>query len=141
VVLNAGDDGFNGSGSTMAVYIPDGYFMIFNNTIYNSKKNGFVFYHNHGGKKIVMNNLVVKAGNKITSKGGKLDSCNNIFTQNVDRIHFRDTVKGDFRLTRGSPAINHGADVRKFNCDLNFDFIKAPRPKGKGFDIGAYESE
>lgn len=141
VVLNAGDDGFNGSGSTMAVYIPNGYFMIFNNTIYNSKKNGFVFYHNHGGKKIVMNNLVVKAGNKITSKGGKLDSCNNIFTQHADRIHFRDTLKADFRLTRGSPAINRGADVRKFHCDLNVDFLKTPRPKGNGFDIGAYESE
>jgi hypothetical protein len=141
VVLNAGDDGFNGSGSSMAVYIPDGYFMIFNNTIYNSRQKGFVFYHNHGGKKLVMNNLVVKAGYKITSKGGKLDSCNNIFTQHADRIRFRDTLKADLRLTNGSPAINHGADVRKFNGDLNCDFLKNPRPKGKGFDIGAFESE
>jgi parallel beta-helix repeat protein len=143
VILNAGDDGFNGSGSSMAVYIPDGYFMIFNNTIYNSREDGFVFFHNHGGKKIVMNNLVVKAGHKLTSRGGRLDSCNNIFTQDINRIRFRDrdTLHADLRLRTGSPAINRGIDVRKYNKDLTFDFLKNPRPKGSAFDIGAYENE
>jgi hypothetical protein len=141
VVLNAGQDGFNGSGSSMAVYIPDGYFMIFNNTIYNSGEDGFVFFHNHGGKKMVMNNLVVRAGHKLTSRGGKLDSCNNIFTQNTNRIRFKDPLHADLRLSAGSPAINRGADLRKFNKDLCFDFLKNPRPKGKAFDVGAYENE
>lgn len=141
VVLNAGADGFNGSGSTMAVYIPDGYFMIFNNTIYNSGEDGFVFFHNHGGKKFVMNNLVVKAGHKLTSRGGILDSCNNIFTQDISRVRFRNILQADLRLRPGSPAINRGADVRKFCKDVSFDFLKNPRPKGKAFDIGAYEME
>src|SRR5690349_15263497 len=74
VVIDAGMDGFNASGSAMGVYIPDGYFNIFNNTIYNSGRNGFVFFNNDGGKKRVMNNLVVKAGKRITSKGAVLDS-------------------------------------------------------------------
>jgi hypothetical protein len=143
VILNAGDDGFNGSGSTMAVYIPDGYFMFFNNTIYNSGEDGFVFFHNHGGKKMVMNNIVVKAGHKLTSRGGRLDSSNNIFTQNINRLRFlnNDTLHADLRLRNGSPAINKGIDVRKYHCQLTFDFLKNPRPKGGAYDIGAYEIE
>lgn len=141
VILNAGDDGFNGSGSSMAVYIPDGYFMIFNNTIYNSKQDGFVFFHNHGGRKIVMNNLVVKAGHKLTSRGGRLDSSNNIFTQNIAAVKFKNPIHADLSLQKGSPAINRGADVRKYYKDLTFDFLKNPRPRGNAFDIGAYEHE
>jgi hypothetical protein len=141
VILNAGDDGFNGSGSSMAVYIPDGYFMIFNNTIYNSKQDGFVFFHNHGGKKIVKNNLVVKAGHKLTSRGGLLDSSNNIFTQQMYSIKFRDPLHADLRLQKGSRAINKGADVSKYAKDLTFDFLKNPRPRGGAFDVGAYENE
>jgi hypothetical protein len=141
LVLNAGEDGFNCSGSSMGVYIPDGYFKIFNNTIYNSREDGFVFFHNHGGPKIVKNNLVVKAGQKITSRGAILDSSNNIMTQNEDRIKFLDPKHADFRLAKGSPAINKGADVRKFHCDLLFDFNKSPRPKGLHYDIGAFESD
>jgi hypothetical protein len=139
VIINAGQDGFNGSGSTMSVYIPDGYFMIFNNTIYNSGEDGFVFFHNHGGKKYVMNNLVVKAGHKITSRGGALDSSNNIFTQVTERIHFMDTLLTDLRPAPGSPVIDRGIDVRKFKEEIQYDFLRNPRPKGKGFDIGAYE--
>ena len=141
VILNAGQDGFNCSGSKMGVYIPGGYFMIFNNTIYNSGRNGFVFFNNDGGKKMVMNNLVVRAGNRLTSKGAILDSCNNIFTQHTDAIHFRDTLHSDLRLDKGSPAINHGVDVRKYTKSLTFDYLKNPRPMGRAYDIGAYENQ
>lgn len=141
VVIDAGMDGFNASGSAMGVYIPDGYFNIFNNTIYNSGRTGFVFFNNDGGKKRVMNNLVVKAGNRITSKGAVLDSSNNIFTQKTCNILFRDTLHNDLRIKHGSPAINKGTDVRVYTPTLTFDFLKNARPRGKRFDIGAYEFE
>ena len=141
VILHAGEDGFNASGSRMGTYIPNGYFRIYNNTIYNSGKNGFVFYHNDGGRKTVVNNLVVRAGKKLTSRGAVMDSSNNIFTQKTSAILFRDTLHSDLRLKKGSPAINHGIDVRIFNPAITCDFLKAQRPIGKGFDIGAYEFE
>mgnify|MGYP003575051749 CR=1 FL=1 len=139
VILNAGMDGLNASSSSQAVYIPDGYFKIFNNTIYNSGRFGFVFYNNDGGKKMVMNNLVVKAGQKLTSKGAVLDSVCNIFTQHTASIHFRDTLNSDLRLMEGSPAINNGVDVRAYKTDLTFDYLENPRPQGNAFDVGAYE--
>ena len=141
VVINAGQDGFNGSGSKMGVYIPDGYFMIYNNTIYNSARNGFVFYNNDGGKKIIKNNLVVRAGHKLTSKGAILDSSNNIFTQNTNAIMFRDTLGADLRLLKGSPAIDAGVDMSRYQPDNLFDCEKNVRPRGNGYDIGAYEIE
>ena len=139
VILNAGMDGLNASSSSQAVYIPDGYFKIFNNTIYNSGRFGFVFYNNDGGKKMVMNNLVVRAGQKLTSKGAVLDSVCNIFTQHTASIHFRDTLNSDLRLLKGSPAINNGFDVRAYKTDLTFDYLENPRPQGNAFDVGAYE--
>lgn len=140
VVMNAGEDGFNASGSKMGVYLDDGYFRIFNNTIYNSGRFGFVFYNNDGGRKLVMNNLVVRAGRKLTSKGADLDSLCNIFTQHTSSILFRDTLNHDLRLLPGSPAIDNGVDVRQYNSTLTFDCLGNPRPSGGAFDIGAYEN-
>ncbi len=139
IIINAGEDGFNGTGSTMSVFISDGYFMIINNTIYNSGEDGFVFFHNKGGKKYVMNNLVVRAGKKLTSRGGILDSSNNIFTQATDRIRFMDTLLTDLRPAPGSPVVDKGMDIRKICKEICYDFLQNPRPHGKGFDIGAYE--
>jgi hypothetical protein len=70
-----------------------------------------------------------------------MDSSNNIFTQRVQAIRFMnsDTLHADLRPRPGSPAINKGADVRKYDQSLTFDFLKKPRPKGNAFDIGAYE--
>jgi hypothetical protein len=138
VIIDAGEDGFNCSGSSMGVYIPNGYFNVFNNTIYNSGRNGFVFYNTHGGPKRIMNNLVVRAG-KLTSKGTALDSSNNIMTQNTCSILFRDTINLDLRLKRGSRAIDKGIDMRSIVPGLSFDFLHNARPKGKSFDVGAYE--
>jgi hypothetical protein len=70
-----------------------------------------------------------------------LDSSNNIMTQNVRAIRFRDTLKADLRLGKGSRAINRGDDIRKYDSFIKFDYLKNPRPKGKAFDIGAYEVE
>jgi hypothetical protein len=139
VVIEAGEDGFNSSGSSMAVYIPNGYFNIFNNTIYNSGRNGFVIFNMHGGPKRVVNNLVVKAGMKLASKGALLDSSHNIMTQNTHCILFRDTINYDLRIKRGSRAIDKGIDMRSLVPGLSFDYLHNARPKGKAFDVGAYE--
>jgi hypothetical protein len=139
VIIDAGEDGFNSSGSNMGVYIPNGYFNIFNNTIYNSGRNGFVVFNTQGGPKRVVNNLIVKAGKKLVSKGAMLDSSHNIMTQNTHCILFRDTLNYDLRLKRGSRAIDKGIDIRSLVPGLSFDYLHNVRPKGRTFDVGAYE--
>jgi hypothetical protein len=148
IVLNAGEDGFNGTGSTMGLYLPDGYVRVFNNTIYNSKKDGFTFFNSKGGEKLIMNNLVIKAGRKLYPKGAKVTLANNIFTQDSTLLELvtanllpASTDVTDVFMLPYPKAINNGTDVRKFLPDLKFDFFYQERPKGKGFDIGAVEFE
>jgi len=48
---------------------------------------------------------------------------------------FADTVKGDFHIKTGSPAIDAGVNVT-----LGDDLEGNTRPKGTGYDIGCYEA-
>jgi hypothetical protein len=148
IILNAGEDGFNGTGSSMGLYLPDGYVRIFNNTIYNSKKDGFTFFNSRGGEKLIMNNLVIKAGRKLYPKGAKVTLANNIFTQDSTILELvtaslkpATTDVKDVFLLPYPKAINNGTDVRQYLPDMKFDFFYHDRPKGKGFDIGAIEFE
>lgn len=148
IVLNAGEDGFNGTGSVMGIYLPDGYYHIFNNTIYNSKEDGFTFFNSRGGEKLIMNNLVIKAGGKLYPKGAKVQLANNIFAQDSTLVHFIKTGTGQNinRVTTEilkpySGIIDTGVDVRQYLPSLSFDFYNQKRPKGKSFDIGAIEFE
>jgi hypothetical protein len=149
IVLNAGEDGFNGTGSVMGLYLPDGYVRIFNNTIYNSKEDGFTFFNARGGEKIIMNNLVIKAGHKLYPKGAPVKLANNIFVQDTTLVDFAKTNitafdDGSFDqviLERYPATINKGADVRAYLPTLTFDFRNRKRPQGKAFDIGAIEFE
>jgi hypothetical protein len=148
IVLNAGEDGFNGTGSTMGLYLPDGYVRIFNNTIFNSKKDGFTFFNSKGGEKLIMNNLVIRAGRKLYPKGAKVTLANNIFTQDSS---LQELVTASLRpvtcdvkevfLIPYPKAINNGTDVRQYLPDMKYDFFYHERPRGKGFDIGAIEFE
>ena len=47
---------------------------------------------------------------------------------------FVDPANGDYHLQAGSAAIDHGVDAGVYT-----DLDGNPRPKGIGFDIGAYE--
>ncbi len=47
-----------------------------------------------------------------------------------------DIETGNYRPGANSPAIDAGADT-----NMQLDYLGYPRPQGKGFDIGAYESE
>jgi len=48
---------------------------------------------------------------------------------------FEDPAGGDFRLKAGSPCIDSGAEVEGLKDDLE----RAPRPRGRGPDMGAFE--
>ncbi len=50
---------------------------------------------------------------------------------------FINPVGGDFRLRSGSAAIDSGSPVDAPKDDYSGN----PRPKGAGFDIGAFEAE
>lgn len=149
IVLNAGEDGFNGTASVMGLYLPDGYYRIFNNTIYNSKEDGFTFFSARGGEKLIMNNLVIKAGKKLYPKGAPVTLANNIFIQDTTLIDFAKVsiqkldlgLLDHVILERYPKTINQGVDVRQYLPCLTFDFYNHPRPQGKSFDIGAIEFE
>jgi hypothetical protein len=46
-----------------------------------------------------------------------------------------DVAANDFRLTAGSPLIDAGATL----AEATVDFDGLARPRGSGYDIGAYE--
>lgn len=149
IVLNAGEDGFNGTASSMGLYLPDGYYRIFNNTIYNSREDGFTFFSARGGEKLIMNNLVIKAGKKLYPKGAPVTLANNIFVQDSTLIDFAKTnitafdagLMDNVILERYPATIDKGTDVRTYLPSLTFDFYNRKRPQGSGFDIGAVEFE
>lgn len=140
IIANSGQHGFFGAHGEQVVRLEDGYFNIFNNTIYNSKEIGFVFYNDDGGEKRFINNIVAKAG-ELNPNGATLVSSNNIITNDTGPIKLSNPGKGDMRLGAGSSAINAGFDVRTYLGELNFDFEGSIRPKGASFDIGAIEKE
>lgn len=140
IIINAGQDGFNGTKSpTMGVYLPDGYYRIFNNTIINSGRNGLAFYSDEGGEKIIANNLVVKAGERLNPKGAPAIMLNNLFTDDSTMVRTLPANGKRFSMAPCLRAIDGGLDVRIYAPDLTFDFFDQPRPQGKGFDIGAVE--
>ena len=48
---------------------------------------------------------------------------------------FVDVENNDFHLKPGSPAIDRGLSIKEIKVDLD----NTSRPKGKDYDIGAYE--
>ncbi len=144
IIVNAGQDGFNGTRSpTMGVYLVDGYYHFFHNTIINAAKTGFVYYAGAGGAKLVMNNLIIQSRGKLQGKGAKLQFENNVCLMDslfspVGLVTFKDRlpVIKEFKI-----AIDKGADISSYNGQLGLDFYNNQRPKGKGIDVGAVESQ
>ena len=57
-------------------------------------------------------------------------------TELIKEPRFVDAANGDFRLGKGSPAINAGADL---TASHTIDLLGNARPSHKVFEIGAYE--
>ncbi len=87
------------------------------------------------------------AGIRFDTEGPKPDCDHNLIfgTQNrkygpndiTAEPQFVDPDNGDFRLKPGSPGIDAGATIEEIKTDLR----GKPRPAGKAYDVGAYESD
>ncbi len=116
---------------------------VYNNTVYDNCKRG-----GRGGITIgadgcatvtnptVINNISYQNNGKpdlyTGLYNGTLTVKNNLLGKDP---RFVDSAKGDFHLKAGSPAIDAGVKVEK----VTEDFAGLARPRGKGYDIGAYE--
>ncbi|WP_165823883.1 right-handed parallel beta-helix repeat-containing protein [Pseudochryseolinea flava] len=131
-------------------------FKFINNTIINPGHDGILIYAELVEKNVIINNIIANPGNyKVyestpykraedayvhkLNKDVRIDMSNNLFTQDVSQLKFLNVDQYDFKVSRESPAIDGGRDMSAYN--INFDFLKNERPKGKGYDIGAFEFE
>lgn len=136
VFINSGQNGIYGCYGDYVTRLSDGYFHIFNNTIYNSSEIGFVFHNDLGGPKRFHNNLIVKAGT-LTKKSANVEMINNILTNDESSMLFSNVAGKNLRLKVGSPAIDAGVNLTGYG--VTFDFDGKPRPSGSALDIGAFE--
>ena len=103
------------------IFVMDGEVVGVNNIFYNSDLN--VWEGEGGGDISVTNSLFYNDENRMWPGDGN---------EFADPLFVGD---GDYQLRSGSPAIDAGVTV-----DLEVDIIGTPRPQGRGFDIGAYET-
>lgn len=134
--INSGGNGIYASSGPHAFRISDGFFHIYNNTIYNSAEYGFIFHNNDGGVKRFANNLIVKAGT-LTKQSAEVEMENNLLTNDVASILFLNVAKKNLHLKVGSPGIDAGTDLSGHGVNVGFD--GKSRPRGIAYDIGAYE--
>jgi hypothetical protein len=129
-------------------------FKFINNTIINPGMDGILIYAELVEKNVIVNNIIANPGAFVQydttphknpenayvhklNKEVKIDMSNNIFTRDLSELMFVKDEKSECRTGKNSPAVDGGRDMSMYN--INFDFQKAPRPKGKAYDIGAYE--
>lgn len=107
---------------------------VYNNTIYNVKRNGIAIGSNTTNTTI-RNNLVFDTVGAAFYNFGAISytETTNMFS-NVDP-EFVDVGSGNFRVLVTSDAVNAGTTV----AEVTIDFYNTPRPQGGAYDIGAYE--
>ncbi|HYG19178.1 MAG TPA: right-handed parallel beta-helix repeat-containing protein, partial [Ohtaekwangia sp.] len=124
-------------------------YKIINNTVVSPGIDGIVVYAKDVTKNVVINNLVVDPGSygnygSNTAKAflnvgaaAPIEQSNNYFAETTGDARFQAAGSGDFRLLTDSPAKDAGKDVSGHS--ITTDFLGTARPKGAGYDIGAFE--
>lgn len=136
VFANSGEYGIYGAHGPQVVRIPNGYFNIYNNTVYKAGKTGFVFHNNDGGPKRFYNNIVARAATLYT-KSATVDMQNNLLSSTLSSSRTPGTLSKTVRLTFGNAGVDQGKNLK--NSGVVDDNTGAARFKGKAYDIGAYE--
>lgn len=131
------------------VYAPAATANIYNVTLANA---GYYGIYVQDGTANIKNTIVAgkgsgygisRAGGTVTHSYNLISGFANAFsnttaasTEVLKDPHFQDSTAGDFRLAKGSPAINAGTDLAAlFTTDLSGN----ARPSHEVFEIGAYE--
>jgi hypothetical protein len=129
-------------------------FKFINNTIINPGMDGILIYADKVKKNVIINNIIVNPGSYSeyqrtpykdpqvayihkNSENVTIDLSNNLLARDISELKFSDAAHDNFKISERSPAIDAGRDAAVFN--VTFDFLKNKRPRGKTFDVGAYE--
>src|SRR6185295_1949727 len=119
-------------------------FIFSNNTLINNSVYGIYMLAEDPLQNLFVNNIIV-GPNDPSYQYVRLNNPskikwtfeNNITTKNIADIKFVNPSAKDYRLQPGSPAIDAGKNMSTYG--ITFDLDEKPRPKGTGWDIGAYE--
>lgn len=117
---------------------------VYNNVIYNTEAYGIRSQGDEGGDRKIYHNTVFNGGSEgdIVDDSGQADLRNNIGASGDDNIPSRRSLfvnanGGDLRLTESATeAIDRGHALR----DIAIDIMGEARPRGRGYDLGAYEN-
>ena len=104
---------------------------VFNNTIYEDDVHG-IYNGAESAGAVIQNNIVYGAGAALLNDGSGATVSDNLVGRDP---RFVDPSSADFRLQDGSPAIDTGIARPEVETDRD----GTPRPRGAGYDMGAYE--
>ena len=128
IVVGAGDSPYYGDPSKPADYI-----LVLNNIVYDNRKIGIEESGVTGLNNLYANNLVF-ANEQDWELNNGLSSSGTVAAP-PGFVHYDPDGKGNYHLMAGSPAIDRGTPM---DAPL-VDYTLAPRPQGRGVDIGPFE--
>lgn len=101
--------------------------LVYNNIIVNRKSYSSYKYPRSGNDAYVYR----------LGKSVKVQKLNNYFTRNISTLKFVSPTTSNYALKSGSPAINEGTNIAKYN--IPFDYAQKSRLSGAAYDTGANE--
>ena len=99
--------------------------------MYDNLTYGIVELGKMGGNNRYANNLVYSSGTSMRVAG----SVSGTIAANPKFVSYLANGTGNYRVQTGSPAIDKGTSLKAPTTD----YAGVARPRGAGFDIGAYE--
>jgi len=124
ILIGQGDAGATTAGSS------NNY--VANNIVYDNTAYGIIEAGKVGTGNRYVNNLVYKSGTNVRLVKG---SASGTIIANPMFVSYLATGTGNYRVLSGSPAIDRGTSTNAPKTDIAL----VARPRGAGFDIGAYE--